>query len=324
MPVDILNPASREEWLAIRRRNIGASVAGCLLGVHDYQTAYGLWALATGAIAEDPEETPPMRRGRLLEPVALQLLAEERPDWRITPNPIPGGQYFVDRELRLGATPDAFAIDEHGRLGVVQVKSVEPSVFRRKWRDSDTGLVEPPLWIAVQAIVEARLAGAEWAAVAAMRVGFGLDLEVIPVPLHAGVFARACTAVADFWGMVVSGDPPDPDYARDGALIARLYADDDGGEIDLTADPDLPALADEDATLGATISTAEKRRKEIRATVLHKLGNAAAARIAGGSVSAKTIRRDGYTVAPSAYRRIAFKRDRAGRTGGAVVDTGVF
>lgn len=304
MPIERIPVTDRAAWLALRQRDVTASTVGCLLGLHEYQTAYGLWALKTGRIAEDPEETPPMRRGRLLEPVALQLLAEERPDWRIEPPAV----YLRDPDVRLGATPDAFASDPtRAGFGVVQIKTVEPSVFRRKWRDPDTGDITPPLWIVVQAITEAHLAGASWAAVGAMTVSFGLELHVIEVPIHAGVIDRTRQAVADFWAMVGRGDEPDPDFARDGGVIARLYEADHGTEIDLSAANHLPVLANERDRLKVRITAAESRIEEIATEFKAALGNHATAILADGRrVSWRTQHRRAYSVAPASFRVLRF------------------
>lgn len=300
--------SDRAAWLRLRERDVTASVAGALLGVHDYQTPYGLWALKSGAIVEDPDETPPMRRGRLLEPVALRLLGEERPDWRI----LAGSTYYRDTAARIGATPDAFAVDPaRPGFGIVQIKTVEPSVFRRKWRDED-GAAEPPLWIAVQAIVEAELTGASWAVVACMTCGFGLDLHVVDVPLHKGVMARLRDAVATFWAQVESGRAPDPDFTRDAATIARLYATDDGGEADLSADNALPALLSEREALKSRLKGEEARLDEIDAEIRSKVGAAALATLPGWRISAKTVKRRPYAVAASSYRALRVTRTNAG------------
>jgi len=301
---------SRDQWLALRRQDVTASVVGCLLGVHEYQTPYGLWALKTGAVGEDPEETGPMRRGRLLEPVAIAMLREERPAWQVKP----AGVYMRDPAARLGATPDVLAFDpERPGLGIVQIKTVEPGVFRKKWRDED-GEVTPPLWIAVQAIVEAHLAGAQWAAVAAMTVGFGVDLHVVPVPIHGGVVDRIYAAVADFWRMVAEGRAPDPDYGRDLRLVETLFAGRDE-IVDLSGDNALPALADEREALSSTKSAAEDRLKEIKAEFLVKLGGAEAGRIADGRlITARRVERKGYEVKASSYINVTVKKARTMET----------
>lgn len=306
--VDVIKITDREQWLALRRQDVTASVVGALLGVSDYVTAYGLFALKAGLVDEDPEETAPMKRGRLLEPVALALLAEERPEWTIEAP----GVYLRDPDVRLGATPDAYATrpDIAGR-GVVQIKTTTESVFRAKWVEPDTREVVPPLWIVAQAIVEAHLSGASWACVGCLVVGFGLNLHVVEIPIHRGLIDRIRAEVVGFWRRVAENDPPPADYGRDGALIARFYADDNGDEVDLSDDERLAELLAERAKLKAIEaqgSAAEKERKPIDDEIIAKLGNAARARAAGGViVEAKTTRRAGFTVAPSSFRTIKIK-----------------
>lgn len=308
MSIDVITITSREQWLAARRQDVTASTVGGLLGVSDYVTAYGLWALKSGRIEEDPEDNPAMKRGRLLEPVALQLLAEERPGWAIEAP----GVYLRDPAVRLGATPDAYATrpDIAGR-GVVQVKTTTETVFRSKWVDPDTRDVVPPLWIVAQAIVEAHLSGAAWACVACLVVGYGLDLHVVDVPIHSGLINRIRAEVVEFWRRVAEGDPPPADYGRDAAIIAGLYADDDGSEIDLSDDERIADLITERAKLKAIEaqgSAAEKARKPIDTEIVHRLGNATRARLSGGvTVEAKTVKRSGFTVAPSSYRTVKVK-----------------
>src|SRR5258708_15073198 len=233
MAIERNGSESREQWLACRSQDVTASIAGALLGVHPYSTAYGLYLLKKGLIAEDPEETGPMRRGRLLESVAVKMLREDRPDWTI--EEYPTGYYYRDPAARIGAPPDVFAINEHGKPGIVQLKSVEPSVFRREWK-TESGLVEPPLWIVVQAILETYLTGRECAAVAPLVVGFDLELPIIDIPIHAGIFQRIKLDAHQFSQRIDEGRQYDPDYARDGSLIAQLYPQDNGCEVDLSGD----------------------------------------------------------------------------------------
>lgn len=308
MTVERLLLNSREEWLAARKPTVGASAAAALLGVHPFLTAFGLWADKTGRLPpEGGEESPPLRRGRLLEPVALKLLGEERPHWLITANTIPGGQMFVDRGARLSATPDAFATDP-GRpgFGLVEVKTVEAGEFRRKWRDEE-GEVAPPLWVSVQAIVGAHLTGASWAVVAALVASYGLDLHVVDVPIHAGVIERVRAETAAFWRLVDSGKVPDADYGRDADLIRRIFAEDDGEVIDLRTDNRLAELIAEREARKADQKSADADLKEINAEIIAKLGTASAAETAEGLLSARTVHRKEFTVAAGSYRRITFK-----------------
>ena len=213
--VDILLPNTREEWLNLRRETIGASEVPCLLGVHPWLTAYGLFAVKSGLILADGDETDAMRRGRHVEVLAAEFLREERPAWTIAPNTIPGGKFYRDMVRRVSCTPDIFAVDpDRDGFGVVQVKSVEPSFFRKQWRDDD-GNVAPPLYVAVQTIQEAYLTGASWAVAAPVVIGHRIDMPIIDVPLHRPLLDRLHAQVAAFWRGVESGQPPDPDLNRD-------------------------------------------------------------------------------------------------------------
>jgi predicted phage-related endonuclease len=285
----------RDSWLALRRQDVTASVAGAVLGVHEYTTAFELWALKSGLLSEDPTETPAMRRGRLLEDDALQILAEERPDWRIE---AANDAYLRAPALRIGCTPDAYAVDptRAGR-GVVQVKTTSDMVFRKKWRDED-GTVNLPLWIAVQANVEARLSGASWACVALLVVGHGLELHVIDIPLHAGIWARLVDEVAAFWGRVERGEPPAADYARDGETIGDLWPPDEGiAPLDWSTDNRAPALLDEREEIAARAKADKDRRAEIDAEITEKLAGATCARLADGREITRTITRRGEYLA---------------------------
>src|SRR4030095_4262435 len=111
--------------------------------------------------------------------------------------------YFHDPEIRLGATPDLFVLDRDGRTGVVQIKTVEPGMFARKWHGED-GEISPPLWIALQAMAEQYLTQTDFAYVAALVVGYGLSLELIPVPMLPRVIGQMRAKVSACWDLVAT------------------------------------------------------------------------------------------------------------------------
>jgi putative phage-type endonuclease len=313
MSIETLAPASREEWLALRTKTIGASEIAAILGVHPYATPYQLWASKSGLLPP-VEETPAMKRGRILESVALDLLREERPDWIVKANPMPGGAFYRDLAAGVSCTPDAFVAAPEKPAGIAQVKSVQKLVFDKKWKNED-GEVEPPMHVVVQAMQEAALTGAQWACVVALVVDFGIDLHILNIPLHSGIITRLRTDVMNFWRRVAENDPPHPDYGRDGALIAGLYADDDGGTVDLSGNARVAELVAAREALKARESNgtaAAKERKTIDAELVHALGNAACGRLADGRIiEAKTVRRAGFTVEPTSYRAVKIKQGKA-------------
>jgi predicted phage-related endonuclease len=305
MGVEQHSITSREQWLGLRKSDITASIAGALLGVHEFTTPYALWCLKSGRIEEDPEESAPMRRGRLLEPVAVQLMRELRPTWKIER----GGIYLRDPDSRIGATPDVFVEDPDRGPGIVQIKSVEAMTFRKKWRDSETGDIRPPLWVAVQGIVEAHLAkqshGAQWVGVAPMVVSHGLEMPIIDdIPIHGGVIDRLKLETAKFWNRVEKGEAPPADYGRDGEIIAQLYGLTTEETVDLSADNALPIILAEDKALAETMANSKKRRDAIKAEVIEKMGHAKLATCTGWRISAPTVNRKAYSVPASSYRQV--------------------
>lgn len=278
--IEAITPRSRASWLKLREADVTASAIGALLGCHEYLTPFKLWALKAGRIAEDPEESEAMKRGRLLEPVAVELLRQRHPDWTITHNTNPG-TYYRDPVARIGATPDVIVDHPERGRGVVQIKNVERSVFRRKWL-GDNEEPEPPLWIALQAIVEAHLTGAEWAAVAPLVIGFGVEMAEIDVPLLPGVVERLKREAADFWRMIESGEEPTPDYSLDGDTITAIYAADEGEEVDLSGDACVRDLIETVHRLRAEEKAAAKLREAAEAEIRNRMRGATIGHLPGG------------------------------------------
>lgn len=310
--IDRIAIENRDQWLGLRKQDVTASAAGALLGVHDYLTAFELWALKTGQIADDPDVTPAMQRGTILEGPAFALLKRDHPELQVHWNGTPGevdGQYYRDPEARIGATPDCFAESAERGPGILQIKSVESSVFRRKWVDPDTREISPPLWIAVQAVLETHLTGRAWGAVAALVIGHGIDLHIVDVPLHAGIVEKVEEATAGFWKMIADREIPTADFARDGETIARLFERDDGEEMDLRNDVAFAELVARRAALRQGAKNVEADMETIDNEVKARLGNHAVAVIAGGKrVSWKVTKRKGYAVAPTEFRQLRYPR----------------
>lgn len=66
---------SREDWLEERRKSLGGSDMGAVLGLNKYRSPYTVWAEKTGRIGEAPENEA-MRVGRDLEPYVASRFEE--------------------------------------------------------------------------------------------------------------------------------------------------------------------------------------------------------------------------------------------------------
>jgi predicted phage-related endonuclease len=313
----------RDEWLSWRMENVNASEGAALFGesAHPYLSPYKLWAHKSGLLTPEPDN-PTLRRGRLLEPVAVELLSEERPLWQIWRPHV----YLFDPEFRIGATPDVYAERNatnaeladgrgHRRRGNIQIKTAGHFAFRKNWIDPDTQLVEIPLWIAVQSSIEAYLSGADWTAVAVMAIGDGgIEFHVEEFPIKRALIERFKALVGEFWESVAAKRPPAINFDRDIETLFDVYADDDGSMVDLTRDVAVKQMLTE-RKLFTSIERqgrdAADKRKEIDARIVAKLGNAASARIGSVLVYAKTVKNKGYTVEPFQYRSVRVKGDVA-------------
>ena len=311
MPVEIITPKDRAAWLRARGKDVTASVVGCLFDAHEYVTVFELWAMKTGRLPRQDEETDAMRRGRLLEPVAVQIIREDHPEWQVEYS-TDAQIYYRDPARRLGATPDVIVNCPTRGKGIIQIKSVEQGVYRRKWIDED-GMPDPPLWIALQAMLEAHLTGAQWAAIMPLVIGFGIDAPTIEVPLDGmpDIIEAMSERTAEFWAMVHEDREPQVDYWRDAALIDRLHAvGNPNHEVDLTADDEVLGQVTRILQQRQVVRDAEAAIATDEARIKAKLGTAEVAHLASGkTITWKTHRkRDPKTGIAKVYRRLRLPR----------------
>jgi hypothetical protein len=299
---------SREEWLARRKQNVNASEIAALFGpeIHPFLTPYKLWALKCEKIP-DEEDKPILRRGRLFEPVVVNILREDYPDWHLSPANV----YYWDDETRLGATPDVYATRpaDYGR-GTVQIKTVGQFAFKRRWHD-EHGNIAVPTWVAVQATVEAYLIGASWAGVAAMKLGDGgIEVVFIDIPLKPHLIHRIEDLTGEFWRRVSANEPYDPDFGRDRKVVFDLYSEASGAIIDLTGDAELGEILSQRAQFKQVEKAGEDataQRKILDARIIHKLANAPGARFGSRVVTIKVVKKKSYTVKATQYPLVNVK-----------------
>ena len=304
---EILYPQSIEEWLMLRLETCGASEAPALLGVHPWLTVAELWALKTRRM--NKKDSPSKKRGRLLESVSLDFLREERPSWTITPNPMPSGKFYRNLPIRLSCTPDAFAVnpERHG-FGIVQIKSVKPSEFRKKWLID--GVVEAPIYAVIQAMLEMFLTGARWACIGPMVVDDGVEMPLVEVTMHEPIIAKVIARAREFWALVAADTPPEFDFAKDGEVLSNLYAGETGETVDMSGLNWPLELIAEDKALMAAIKTAADRREEIKNMFAAELKEANIATYNGTVIATrKIVSRKGHTAPTVQYPKITLRRN---------------
>jgi hypothetical protein len=303
--IEIIQTSNRQEWLAARRQDVTASQIAALLGpgVHPYCSPFRLWAEKTGRLVSDDDlDSAALKRGRRLEGLAAEMAIEQLPPDSKAERNI-ANTYYRKTAARIGATPDLIVHNKLRGKGVVQLKSVEPGIFAKTWLDA-----EPPLWIALQALTEAMLVEAQWAAVGVLRVGFGVDFDLIEIPLHVGAWAKLQSAAADFWRAVDEGRPLAPDYRVDGAVIAAVHSGSNGSTVDLSRDNELVSGVIERDAYKNQAKLIEAEVDRLDALIRHKAGEHETVLAGDYRVTLKTENVKAYTVAARTRRPIRVRR----------------
>lgn len=284
---------SREQWLAMRSQDLTASDIGAAVGVDRFKTPLALFAEKAGMLMPEPENSA-MRRGRWLEPAVLAAIRDENPDWVVEKC----SSYYRDPALRLGATPDAYAITDQPGITNIQCKVVSASAFEKHWHDG------PPLSYQLQTLCETMLMSAQQGLVAALIIdAYGARLELFPVPRHEAAEARIKAVATKFWADVEAGIMPRVEPARDAEVVAALYpASVPDKVLDLTGDNALGVLLPQYAVLRDQIGIDKKRLDAMATEIKAKLGEAEGAELPGWRITWKAHERKGYTVAPTTQR----------------------
>jgi predicted phage-related endonuclease len=297
----------RAEWLEWRKQDVTASRVGALFGAHPYETALRLYAERRGV--EFPSvDSKTMRRGRWLEPAVATAVEEERPDWKLRAPKV----YLRDPELRLGATPDFYIDGDPRGLGILQCKTVAPSVYQRNW----LGGSEIPFWITLQTLTEMMLADAAFGVVAALLVDpHSMEVAILDVPRHPPSEEKIRERVREFWQNVANGIEPDPDFSRDADVIRALVPRETLGEkIDLSSNNRLPTMLEQRAALKETMKEADVACEAIETEIKFLMGSAETANgLPDWRITFKTEHRKEYTVKARSSRvlRIHDKRPEA-------------
>lgn len=288
-------PVPREDWLAERRRGIGASDAAAILGVSPYKTAYQVWVDKLGLLPGDAlADKEFIQWGNILEgPIAEEFA---RRTGRIVSRWIPGRSEQHPKYDWLRCTPDAVqtrTVDGLQVTGLLQIKTTN-AFGLAEWRDG------PPLAYQVQIQHEMEVMGAEWGTVCCL-VG-GQKLVWHDVVANPAFVAAMLPKLAEFWQLVVSRTPPPIDGSDEMAqILARLHPDDSGATVVLPQESG--EWAEEIETCKAKIKELEKRQTLAENQLKAAIGDATYGLTSDGARwSWKTQERSGYTVGPAKFR----------------------
>lgn len=301
---------TRDAWLDMRAKNIGASEIAAIFGESQFRTAYQLYAEKAGLVPASAPSSQIMERGLILEPAVAEAVRLLRPQWSIVKNE----DYLSSDEWRLGATPDYIVYDrERGSHGVLQTKAIAMPEYLEKWQDG------PPMGYVLQTAQETMLDAMNratpggWGAIGVLAISsYGYESRVWEFERNVGAEQKIINAARRFWSDVAAGREPVPDFSRDGDVIRAMHPRDDGTTIDLTGDNRLAWLLAERNVLAERLKTdtvAEKRLKAINAEIASKMGAASVAICGDREISNKLQTRK--ATAETSFRVLRVKRSKA-------------
>lgn len=133
----IVIPESHEAWIAARKKGLGASDAGTIIGVNKWKTNVDLWKEKVGILEpEDISGKPQVKLGHDEEPLIRELFSLENPKYKVVYES-PYKLIFNDKHSFLFCTPDGELIElDTGRRGGLEIKTTE-IMNPNQWKEWD-------------------------------------------------------------------------------------------------------------------------------------------------------------------------------------------
>lgn len=286
--------ATRDEWLAERKKGIGASDAAALLGLSPWKSPLQLYAEKLNLLPPDERESEAMEWGLLLEgPIGERYAAKTK---RPVTRPAPFTIYATEDPAFLAATFDAFT-EQSGDPGVLEVKNVG-------WQKAEEWADEPPIFYQIQLQWQLRVSGFAWGSLAAL-VG-GQKFVYFDMPRNDRFIALLLERAAAFWARVEKQEPPTP-VAMDASLMGLLYPTQDPGSR-VILPPESAAWDAQRLRGDAMVKEGDTLKKEAEALLKGSIGAHEVGVLPDGAAySWKQVSRSGYEVQPTTYRELRRK-----------------
>lgn len=284
--IETIIPSDEKHWLELRKQDVTSTETAALFGISPYMTMFELWHRKHDKIEVAFEVNERMRWGTRLQDSIAAGVAEDQ-GWTIRRMT----EYLRDPELNMGASFD-FSIEKatvpdwpKDSLGILEVKNVDSLAFKEGWLiDGDD--VQAPTHIEVQVQQQLALSGCKIAFIGALIGGNRVVLiKREPDPAVVGAIKGAIKA---FWESVANHQAPQPDFAKDSDLIARLYSFAEPGKV-FNADERVSKLAFAYKQAGIEEKAAKEKKDASKAEILTIIGDAEKVLGEWGSISAGMI-----------------------------------
>lgn len=324
--IESILPASEEEWLKLRVKDVTSTESSALFGVCPYTTEFELWHQKKNAQVVAYEENAFTLWGKRLQDAIAYGVAQDN-GWTIRKM----GEYIRDPELRMGASFD-FSIEDvsDGELnhvkkngtavfdkisvgvGLLEIKNVFGMIFKDQWLEDEDGNLEAPPHIEIQVQHQLAVTGRSFAYIAALVSGN--KIELIKRTPDALIIKAIRDRIVDFWYKIANNTPPKPDYAKDSEFIASLFGYAEPGKIfDARGNEDFSLLIEKYRELGESEKACKETRATIKARLLQEIQDCEKVIGDGYTISAGTVgpaEIEAYTRKPYRMFKANFPRNK--------------
>lgn len=263
--MEVIETKTREEWLALRAKDVTSTEVAALFGVSPYITEFELWHKKKSSFIVELEEHERMLWGIRLQSAIANGIAEDK-GWTIRPMT----EYIRDPKLRLGASFDFEIMSVPS--GILEIKNVDSLQFHRTWELSQEK-EEIPLHIEFQVQTQLGVSERSFAEIGAL-VG-GNNVQLAHRDPAASIISGIKNKVEAFWGSVEANRPPAPNLQRDVEFISKLYGFAEPGKIlDAADDKQIGQLCVDYRALADHIKSLEEKKDSIKAMLLMRINDA--------------------------------------------------
>lgn len=260
-----------------RRKGIGASDIGAILGVSRYRTGLDVWLDKTGRAPDLPDSEAALM-GHLLEPVVAQRYHLLFPERELTPGTT---VWAGATDAPFFCTPDYY-VNDRGNISLLEIKT-RSFTTTRDWGTEGTDEVPPDVYAQVlwQQFCTGYRADAEVALLVA-----GREFKLYRIPFDEQVVNRMIDHALKWWDRhIVKGEEPKPTGPNAVDYLRAKWQETEAKVVDAT--PDDERWVNQLARARQMAKEADQLKAEATVRLMERLADAEAMQSSLGKVTWK-------------------------------------
>jgi len=213
-----MTEAERKDWLESRRKGIGGSDVGPIMGLSTWSTAYDVWKEKVGLKPIEERDTKQQAYGKMLEDTLRQWYVRET------------GREVVVPEMLVHPKHEFMLANLDGVTGDRRVVEIKTSRSGKDWGEPGSNVI--PVYYAAQVQHYMIVTGIHVADVVVSIAGSMPEIYEIPEDIE--MQRVIVDAETEFWQLVQSNRPPEPVTFED--AMARFGGMSQAGMVQATDD----------------------------------------------------------------------------------------